>query len=218
MRTPVTSPRCSTRAYRRPGRRSSWVTASVEASSWPRHGGPTWATALPVSSSPGPVARGSPLRAFPARGLPPALASLLRRAWFGALRATTLVGRRVWSVRWLSTRLVRRIGVGPKASQDVVDRVRKSFLSTRAPALAATTLASLSHNGTDLASSLQAPALVLHGGADPEVSEDTLEELLIAVPGSERVEYPAAGHMLPLTHPADVADQVARWTRRVLGP
>ncbi|MGY1839443.1 MULTISPECIES: alpha/beta fold hydrolase [unclassified Modestobacter] len=152
---------------------------------------------------------------LPARGLPPALASGLRRTWFGVLRGTLTVGRRIRPVRWIADRLVRRIGVGPTAPPDVVDRVRKSFLTTRAPALSATTLASLSHDGVQLAPGLHVPTLVLHGGADPEVPGDEVRELIDALPDGELVEFPDAGHMLPLTHPADVADQVARWTRQV---
>lgn len=152
---------------------------------------------------------------LPARRLPPALAARLRRAWFGVLRGTARLGRRLRSVQWLSDRLVRRIGVGPTAPPAVVARVRESVLSTRAPALAATTLASLSHDGTELAPSLQVPTLVLHGGADPEVPHEEVQQLLAALPDAEVVEFPGAGHMLPLTHPADVAEQVARWTRQV---
>ena len=111
--------------------------------------------------------------------------------------------------------LVRRIGVGPAAPPAVVARVRESVLSTRAPALAATTLASLSHDGRQFAPSLHVPTLVLHGGADPEVPADELQELLAALPDAELVKFRGAGHMLPLTHGVDVAHHVARWTQRV---
>lgn len=152
---------------------------------------------------------------LPARRLPSAVTSVLRRAWFGLLRGTARLGRRLRSVEWVADWLVRRVGVGPAAPPQVVARVRESFLSTRAPALAATTLASLSHDGTDLAPSLTVPTLVLHGGSDPEVPEDDARALLAASPDAELVEFPGAGHMLPLTHGAEVADQIARWTRRV---
>ncbi len=149
---------------------------------------------------------------LPARGLPPALAHAVHRAWFGALRATTRLGRTIRPAQWLSDRMVRRIGVGPTAPQDVVAHVRDSFLSTRAPALSATTLASLSNDGIGLAPSLGVPTLILHGSVDPEVAEDELRRLLDALPDGARVEYLDAGHMLPLTHPAEVAGQIARWT------
>lgn len=152
---------------------------------------------------------------LPGRGLPPVLAHGVRGAWFGVLRATTRLGRRVRSAQWLADRMVRRIGVGPTAPQEVVAHVRDSFLTTRAPALSATTLASLSHDGTELAPSLGVPTLILHGGSDPEVPGDELRELLDALPDGERVEFPDAGHMLPLTHPAEVADQIARWAAQV---
>lgn len=152
---------------------------------------------------------------LPVRGLPPALARGVRGVWFGVLRGTTRLGRRIRSAQWLADRMVRRIGVGPTAPQEVVAHVRDSFLTTRAPALSATTLASLSHDGTELAPSLAVPTLILHGRSDPEVAEDELQQLLGALPHGERVEFPGAGHMLPLTHPAEVADQISRWTRPV---
>ncbi|MGY2129567.1 alpha/beta fold hydrolase [Blastococcus sp. SYSU DS0617] len=133
----------------------------------------------------------------------------------GACRSTTRLGRRIRSAQWLADRMVRRIGVGPTAPQEVVAHVRDSFLTTRAPALSATTLASLSHDGTELAPSLGVPTLILHGRSDPEVPGDELRDLLEALPDGERVEFPDAGHMLPLTHPAEVADQIARWTGQV---
>jgi non-heme chloroperoxidase len=152
---------------------------------------------------------------LPVRGLPPALGHTMRRGWFGVLRATTRLGRTIRPAQWLSDRMVRRIGVGPTAPQEVVAHVRDSFLTTRAPALSATTLASLSSDGLELAPFLAVPTLVLHGSADPEVAEDELRELLDALPDGERVEFPDAGHMLPLTHPTEVAEEIARWARRV---
>ena len=152
---------------------------------------------------------------LPARRLPTPLQPLLRRAWFGVLRGTARTGRRLRWLQPVTDRLVRRIGVGPTAPYEVVAQVRDSFLTTRGPALSATTLASLSHDGTDLAPSLTVPTLVLHGTVDPEVPEDDMRQLLSALPDGEVVEFPGAGHMLPLTRAAEVADHVARWVRRV---
>lgn len=152
---------------------------------------------------------------LPARGLPPRLRALVRRSWFGVLRGTARTGRRLRWLQPVTDRLVRRIGIGPSAPEEVVARVRDSFLTTRAPALSATTLASLSHDGTDLAPSLPVPTLVLHGTVDPEVPEDDVRDLLAALPDAEVVELPGAGHMLPLTRAAEVSEHVARWTQRV---
>lgn len=68
---------------------------------------------------------------LPARRLPSAVTSVLRRAWFGLLRGTARLGRRLRSVEWVADWLVRRVGVGPAAPPQVVARMRESFLSTR---------------------------------------------------------------------------------------
>jgi pimeloyl-ACP methyl ester carboxylesterase len=154
---------------------------------------------------------------LPAHGMHPAVAAALRRVWLGVLRGSARLGRRLRSMEWLADRLVRRIGVGPTAPPEVVARVRDSFLATRARALAATALASLSHDGVEFASSLTVPTLVLHGGADPEVPQEEVRTLVAALPDAQLVEFPGAGHMLPLTHGAEVADHVARWGCRVPG-
>ncbi|MGY1669141.1 alpha/beta fold hydrolase [Geodermatophilus sp. SYSU D00710] len=148
---------------------------------------------------------------LPARGLPAPLAAALQRGWFGLLRATALVGRWLRSVEGISDRLVRRYAFAPDEPPDLVARVRESFLSSRPRALAGTTLASVSNDGVRLAPALDVPALVLHGGADPEVPAEEARALVAALPRAELVELPDAGHMLPLTHGAIVARQIARW-------
>ena len=55
---------------------------------------------------------------------------------------------------------------------------------------------------------------MLHGSADPEVPEDEVRELLSELPDAELVTLPGAGHVLPLTHGPEVAEQVTRWTAR----
>ncbi len=151
---------------------------------------------------------------LPARSLPPALATALQRGWFGVLRTGALVGRRVRGVQALSDVLVRRAAFAPGEPAELVARVRDSFLTTRPRALAGTTLASLSHDGTRLASHLDVPTLLVHGNADPEVPEDEVRELLSELPDAELVTLPGAGHMLPLTHGPEVAAQVTRWVAR----
>ncbi|RFU22098.1 alpha/beta fold hydrolase [Geodermatophilus marinus] len=152
---------------------------------------------------------------LPARRLPPRLAGALQSAWFAALRVGTAAGRRLRPVGWVSDRLVRRFGFAPGEPEELVERVRDDLLTTRSPALSATTLASLSHDGTGLARHLDVPALVLHGTRDPEVLEEDLRALLTALPDAELVSYPGAGHFLPLTHGPQVAADVARWAALV---
>ncbi|MGY1608457.1 alpha/beta fold hydrolase [Geodermatophilus sp. SYSU D00700] len=151
---------------------------------------------------------------LPARPLPPRARAALQGGWFRLLRVSALVARRLRPVQAVSDRLVRRAAFAGGAPQGAVDRVRDSFLSTRPPALAGTTLASVSHDGTELAPALRVPTLVLHGEKDPEVPPDELRELMAALPDGEVVDVPGAGHMLPLLHPDVVAGHVARWVTR----
>ncbi|MGY1634135.1 alpha/beta fold hydrolase [Geodermatophilus sp. SYSU D01186] len=157
---------------------------------------------------------GTPPPAHRARGPPAAGPPPLHRGWFGLLRAAALVGRRLRSAESLADRLVRRYAFAPGEPGELVAQVRNSFLSSRPQALASTTFASVSHDGVRLAPALHVPTLVLHGAADPEVPAEEARALLSALPDAELVTLPGAGHMLPLTHGASVAEQVARWVAR----
>lgn len=152
---------------------------------------------------------------FPARGVPRWLRGHLRSAWFRLLRVTARFGRRIRPMHWLSDRMVRQAAFAPDEPDELVQRVRASFLTTRPLALGGTTLASVTHDGVDLAPSLRVPALIVHGSRDPEVPGDEAEELLDALPDGELFTVPGAGHMLPLTHPDVVVAQVVRWMDRV---
>ncbi|MGQ1796086.1 alpha/beta fold hydrolase [Kocuria oceani] len=152
---------------------------------------------------------------FPARGLPRPVQAGLRLAWMKALRTGVLAGKRIRSLENLSDRLVRRFAFTSDAPRDLVERVRQDFLNSRPRALTRTTLASVSHDGSRMAPDLTVPTLVIHGSADPEVSEDELRRLLDALPDGELLRLPEEGHMLPLTRPELVAEQVARWVERV---
>lgn len=151
---------------------------------------------------------------LPARHLPRSAQVRLRSAWWTILRSTARVGRRIRPLEPLANRLVRRAAFAPGEPKKLVAHVRDSFLSSRPLALAGTTLASLSHDGVELASALRVPTLVVHGGADPEVTADEVQELLAELPHGELVTVPGAGHMLPLTDPDVVVEQVRRWMER----
>jgi pimeloyl-ACP methyl ester carboxylesterase len=151
---------------------------------------------------------------FPARGVPPWARARLRSGWFALLRATARFGRRIRPVDWISDRLVRSAAFAPDEPIELVRRVRESFLTTRPLALAGTTLASVTHDGVDLAGSLRVPTLLVHGTRDPEVPGAEAENLLSALPDGELVSVPGAGHMLALTHPDVVVAQVRRWAQR----
>jgi non-heme chloroperoxidase len=154
---------------------------------------------------------------LPARWLPSSAQARLRSAWLTVLRSGARLGRRIHPVQPVSDRLIRRFAFAPGEPAHLVEQVRDSFLPSRPMALAGTTLASVSHDGLRLAPALDVPTLVVHGGADPEVSDDEVEELMARLPDGELVTLPGAGHMLPLTNPDEVAEQVTRWVSRVRG-
>lgn len=150
---------------------------------------------------------------FPARNLPAPAQAALRLCWWKILKAGALIAKRIRALEPLTDHLVRRMAFAPKDPQEAVARVRENFLGSRPQALTRTTLASVSHDGTRMAPDLDVPTLVLHGSADPEVPDDELRELLEALPDAELVDLPREGHMLALTRPEVVAEQVARWVQ-----
>lgn len=152
---------------------------------------------------------------FPADGMPDWARARLRSVWLSVLRGVALLGRRIRPVRSVSDRLIQHFAFTSHPPHEAVAQVRDSFLSSRPQVLAATTLASVSHDGTRLAPALTVPTLVVHGSSDPEVPDDELQELLSALPDAELVDLPGEGHMLGLTDPETVADHVARWVRHV---
>jgi pimeloyl-ACP methyl ester carboxylesterase len=164
---------------------------------------------------PGSGGSGVTFWGFPARDLPDWAQAGLRSGWLTTLRVTALLGRRIKRVEKLSDILVRRFAFTDRTPQGPVDYVRDSFLSSRPRALAATTLASVSHDGTALAPALSVPTLVVHGSKDPEVPDQELHELLDALPDCELVSLPGEGHMLPLTDAETAAQQIRRWVRHV---
>ena len=147
---------------------------------------------------------------LPTRSLPPALATALHRGWFGVLRTGALVGRRVRGVQALSDALVRRAAFAPGEPAELAARVRDGSLATRPRALAGTTLASLGHDGTHIASHLDVPTLVVHGEDDPLVQVEGGRATAAAVPGAELLLIPGMGHNLPRELWPQIVDAVAR--------
>lgn len=154
---------------------------------------------------------------LPARGVPDAVAAVALTGWLQVLRLTSRAAKDVRHVEPVADWFVRKAAFTPQSPKDAVARVREDFFATRRRALARTTLASVSHNGVSLASQLDVPVLVLHGDRDPEVPGDEVRRLVDALPDGELVTFPGAGHMLPLTHTDEVAQQVRRWSRDRLG-
>ncbi|MGY1827694.1 MULTISPECIES: alpha/beta fold hydrolase [unclassified Blastococcus] len=154
---------------------------------------------------------------FPGRRLPGWARARLGTVWFTLLRTGARWGRRLRPVRALSDRGIRHFAFAPGEPQEAVARMRDDFLSTRPLALAGSALGALTEDGVRRAHSLTAPTLLVHGDRDPEVPNAEIHRLLSALPDGELVQVPRAGHMLPLTDPDVVVEQVARWVDRVGG-
>ncbi|UWR23130.1 alpha/beta fold hydrolase [Sulfitobacter sp. S190] len=58
-------------------------------------------------------------------------------------------------------------------------------------------------------SGVDMPTLLIDGGASPEISGAINMSLCARMPNTTRVTVPGAGHMAPVTHPADVAAAIA---------
>lgn len=151
---------------------------------------------------------------FPAHHRGVVARKALRQLYLWAMRVVALVGHRIRPVERLANRLVRLFAFEQGAPQEAVDMVREDFLGTRRQALARTTLASVSEDGSNFASALTVPTLVLHGTEDPEVTQEDIDKLMPALPDGELVQLPGAGHMLALTREDVVVDAVARWVER----
>ncbi len=154
---------------------------------------------------------------FPARRLPDVAEGALATAWLGVLQGGLGLARRLSPLEPVVDRVTRWTSFAEGADDAVVQRVGQDFLRTRRQALARTMLGSIRHDGSDLAPALDVPALVVRGSADPEVSAADAIALVSALPDGLSVQVPDAGHMLPLTHPQLVADQVVAWARRTAG-
>lgn len=57
-------------------------------------------------------------------------------------------------------------------------------------------------------SQVTAPVLLIEGANSPAVVPEIMAALAAGLPDAKRVVIPEAGHMLPITHPAEVADAI----------
>ena len=57
---------------------------------------------------------------------------------------------------------------------------------------------------------LRCPVLLLEGAQSPPVIAEIQAALTAAIPQARRVAIPGAGHMAPITHPSEVAAEIAR--------
>lgn len=148
--------------------------------------------------------------------LPEPARRTVRLVWLALLLAAARLGRWLRPVRTVTNALARATVFTADAADAEVDQAREDFLATDPRVLARTMLASLSDDHTRLAPALRVPTLVVHGERDRQVTTAKVEELVGALPDARLVSLDG-GHMLPLTNPEAVADQIARWSARVLG-
>ena len=112
-----------------------------------------------------------------------------------------------------AARLFNRLwGMGDRWSS--LPEARRGYLTARMPLVAATdgvlfddTAAMLSGGALK---GLRMPILLAEGAASPPVIGAIMDGLQRAMPRSERLILPAAGHMLPITHPAGLGAAVSR--------
>ncbi|MGY1839457.1 MULTISPECIES: alpha/beta fold hydrolase [unclassified Modestobacter] len=154
------------------------------------------------------------LPGLPDGSAPAPLAGVVRGLWLAVVVAAIGLGHALRPWRWLTARLTRWYAFAPGAPEHLVARVREDFLRTRGRALARTALASLSHDGQQLAPAVTVPVTVVHGSDDSEVSGPDAERLVERIARAELVEVPDGGHMLPLTHPDVVVDAVLAMVQR----
>lgn len=61
--------------------------------------------------------------------------------------------------------------------------------------------------------SISVPVLLLQGGVSPPVLAETMRALAARLPRAKRVLIAGAGHMAPVTHPVNVAGELARFLK-----
>ena len=110
------------------------------------------------------------------------------------------------AARWLATAAHERVGQIPLLVRDyaqsgLVTFARAMDAARRHPL--APTLAALDH-----------PVLLVRGQHDRIAPRDWLDDLAARRPGIEAVNLPAGGHMVPITHPHDLATAVAPFLAR----
>jgi pimeloyl-ACP methyl ester carboxylesterase len=76
------------------------------------------------------------------------------------------------------------------------------------------------HDDLDTIAGIHTPTLLICGGRTRKPARRVMEKIRSALPEAHYLEIPDAGHMSPLSHPAEVADairahidSVPRWHR-----
>lgn len=123
------------------------------------------------------------------------------------------------SRRGARLRVLERALFSPGFRRDHPDRVAalvQPFLRHRSGprGVAAQFWASVYHDTWARLPQVQAPTLVLHGGADGLAPLGSARALARRVPGAELVVLPGAGHAFPLERPQETLDVVTAWLER----
>lgn len=99
---------------------------------------------------------------------------------------------------------------GPKAWQQMPDAARDSAVRTAAKVAAEWRLMFVAEDDRDAIARIGAPTLLICGGRTRTPARRVIEVLRRALPYALYHEIAGAGHMSPLTHPADIAEEIRR--------
>ena len=100
--------------------------------------------------------------------------------------------------------------MGPKAWQQMPDAARDSAVRTAAKVAAEWRLMFAAEDDRDAIAEIGAPTLLICGGRTRTPARRVVEVLRRALPHALHHEIAGAGHMSPLTHPADIAEAIRR--------
>jgi pimeloyl-ACP methyl ester carboxylesterase len=99
---------------------------------------------------------------------------------------------------------------GPKAWQQMPDAARDSAVRTAAKVAAEWRLMFAAEDDLDAVAGIGAPMLLICGGRTRTPARRVVEILRRGLPHALHHEIADAGHMSPLTHPADIAEAIRR--------
>jgi pimeloyl-ACP methyl ester carboxylesterase len=99
---------------------------------------------------------------------------------------------------------------GPKAWQQMLDAARDSAVRTAAKVAAEWRLMFAAEDDLDAIAGIEAPMLLVCGGRTRTPARRVVEVLRRTLPHTLHHEIADAGHMSPLTHPADIAEAIRR--------
>jgi len=100
--------------------------------------------------------------------------------------------------------------MGPKAGQQMPDAARDSAVRTAAKVAVEWRLMFAAEDDRDAIAGIGAPTLLICGGRTRTPARRVVEVLRRALPHTLHHEIAGAGHMSPLTHPANIAEAIRR--------